>query len=161
MSTRLHTALTAVIDAQVENDHQAALLFNTTPEVDSALERVCALRAHGVPQHVIGQLIDDLVAVYRSNERERRHERTAAGNIDQSLRGATQAITVKGFARSASVLLAGLDKPGAKGVMARRALMRLCAENPAVLAARSLRHEIGASRHDRLMDELGHVRKEA
>lgn len=96
-------ALWPALDAQAQNDRQALLLYNPTPEPDSAVEHAQAL----VSTHP--RAAADLLGVFRqlvaSNQLERDDERQVAGFADQLARQLRRA-ELDGTAAPAAALTA-------------------------------------------------------
>lgn len=94
-----------LIDAQISNGVQAKLIFNDSPEIDSAIEHNLWIAKHStgeVREHALAA-IRDLTSAYTENRAEREHVRSAAQ--------AASGWNVKRAAREVRPLLADLLHP--------------------------------------------------
>lgn len=129
-----------LIDAQLSNAEQARLIFNATPEIDSAIERLVFIVKHstGDVQAMARAAISDLQAAYKENRAERGHVRNAAQ--------AASGWTVRRAARELRPILADLlhpfigDARRQDRLAALYSIFEACPER--VLRSVSLRHEL-------------------
>lgn len=158
MHRDLHAAGTQVIEALALNEQQRRALFDPSPEVDSLAEELVALRAFGVPDHVVRGLVSRVGDVLTLNGLEGACQHDVSGLLDRLCRvqrsGVPAVLTVKGLARTLRADLAIL----AQGDVAREftaAALRVqdvVRQVPADrLRSTSLRNEIGGARHDLLL----------
>ncbi len=85
--------LMPVLDALASNALQGRLLIDPSPEVDSLVEKIAALRRHGVPGETLRDLLRDCQHVIELNHGEAASERTASENADRITRRAEHART--------------------------------------------------------------------
>ncbi len=152
------------MDALSLNDWQALAIYNPSPEVDSALERVDLLASYGVPCDLIEALRDDLWLAVELNGREHQCERQVAGNgekLVRDLRPANGGVSLKprNVARLLrpvlDVLVSEHPDPMAF-VHASRDLREIERQVPReTLLCRSLEGEIGKLKFAKLRDLLG------
>lgn len=151
------------MDAISLGDWQALALYNPSPEVDSALERIDLLASYEVPADLLEALRDDLWLAVELGGRERQCEREIAGNGDQLVRDlrpaeGRQSLKRPALRRMLAPILdaladVDLDDP-------RRDFAGLVAAIEHVIPAgtlrsRSLLHELGEHRKNVLLRLLG------
>lgn len=158
----LRRALHVALDGHALNRRQAVELFNPDPEENSLAERIVALRHHGVPLHIIRRLLADVRQLLDLNDEEDGCHTTLAGQLDDLttvVRDAElndpghQALGVKSIARAVRPALADLGSTDGttyfKAALAIRDVIRVAPRDQ--LTSQSLRHELGAGRHDQLL----------
>jgi hypothetical protein len=151
------------MDGIALNDWQARALYNPTPEVDSALERIEELTAYGVPRDLIDALRNDLWLVIELNGRERQCQRQVAGKGERIARDlrpidGRQSLKRPALRRTLGPILdvlavADLDDPRRDFDGLSDALERIIP--PRTLRSRSLLDELGRRRADILLRLLG------
>lgn len=129
-----------LIDAQISNAVQAKLIYDDSPEIDSAIEHNLWIAKHAtgdVREHALAA-IRDLTSAYTENRAEREHVRSAAQ--------AASGWNVKRAAREVRPLLADLLHPfvgpakRAERLAALHAIFESCPSR--VLRSVSLAHEL-------------------
>lgn len=161
----LRDMLEVTLDGVALNDAQRLACFNPDPEVNSLAERIVALRHHGVPDTVIGDLLQQVGEVLALNGQEGNRARTVAGQLD-GLAAAAQHTACNGLADAPASLkklaeqlrphLAVLRKPyeydGFAYVQASGAARRIIAACPrARLESPTVRKQLGKGPHAQLL----------
>ncbi len=157
------------LDGICHNTDQQRIIFDPSPEVDSLAERIASLRDNNVPDDVIAHLFADLRALVASNRAERVVHRRVSRTGDDLARalGAAPApaggaceLTVTGIKRllggpdgALAVIANPAGRDGRELTAARSVVRRVVDRAPsAVLRGRSLRNQLGARRHDLLLE---------
>jgi hypothetical protein len=160
-----HEVVRPSMDGLALNDWQALALHNpATPEVDSLLEHIEALTAHGVPAEIVEGLRSGVWLVAELNGRERQCQRQVAGNgerLVQELRPAErrQSLNRSELRRRLRPILDVLGDPAADPMAYVRAGRDFAAVEREVpvetLLSRSLAHELGQTGAEILRRLLG------
>lgn len=143
------------LDARAHGDHQDALIYNASVEVDSLGEHIIGLRRHAVPECVVQALLGLARDLLASNAREAGCERALIGGLDglatvthlSERRGLTLTARPGTLKQLAAEVRAAQDDGSIQALIARTPRARL--------TSRSLCHELGRSRGERLMAALG------
>lgn len=166
---QLRAATAIVLEGDALNQAQHRALFDPSPECDSLVERVIALREHGVPSMALRGLLADIRAVIELNAREGGCHRQLAGRLDQLARTfdggrrMQDALTLRGLVRTLggrdgplSKLVAPDQADAAQLVRARETVRQVIASVPPDrLASDRLARELGRRRHRLLMEMVG------
>jgi hypothetical protein len=166
-SEQMRPALEHVLDARLHNLDQEALLFDPSPECDSAIEMAAAMLR---PDANVTALIADQLAVLRrllmSNRAEGGCETSAAGLLDRvtaelHASGPRSAMTIKTAAAQLRPHLKVADRARREVVDSSCYFRACCAIGDVVrdlpdhmLRGPGLRGELGAGRHDVLLGLL-------
>lgn len=167
---RLRAATHVAIEGHAVNRTEALRLYNPDPEINSLGERIIALRRHGVPPAVVGELIRDVREIIALNDREGGCHTQLAGDLEQlyraaagEARGVAAAITVRGIVNALREPLATLVSPaGHSAAVVTRARARVTdvvATTPRErLLSPSVAHELGGRRYRLLTNLAGGAR---
>lgn len=158
-------ALASVLEGRALNREQTRALYNPDPAANSLVEHLLDLRRHGVPVTVIRRLIDQVAHVLRLNAAEGSCENTVAGQLDEiahALHDAEcndelhQSLSIKTTARVLRSPLARLDVAESITYFTACSAIKDAMRHttPEQLRSKTLRHELGAGPHDRLLDFL-------
>lgn len=155
LEAAMHTALEGVALTQA----QQRVLFNPSPEGDSLAERVAGLQRHGVPRHVVRGLLADISTVLELNALQAGYQTALAGELDRLASAARlgDGLTVRGLVRVLRAPLSTLLTPetatAAELVEARRVVKEVirCVPRERICSP-TLAHELGAHRHQKLLE---------
>jgi hypothetical protein len=166
-SQMLKRPLDQLVDAQFENDRQAMLVFNPSPERDSIIEHLAAMVRDGADTATVKADLDRLVSeLYASNQLERGHVHSSTGQIDLLHRtlhndGQRTSLPVKAAARMLRPHLRVIGRAKTELVPAGEFFPASCAIKVVIgllpsetLRGKFLRHELGAGPHDVLLSLL-------
>lgn len=170
-SHTIRTALSGTMEAQALGRAEARRLFNPDSEVNSLAERLMALRTFGVPQDCLRSIFADLRAVIDLNTAQCGEEASVAGQLDELAtvlhRAETEAhvscsLGIKSLARALRPALEVIAAPARHAacvnVEAVRVIDRIISDTaPSRLLGPTLRHELGAGKHDLLADLMGAI----
>lgn len=157
----LDTAATRTLDAQALNGRQHRALYDPSAEIDSVAEKILALRRFDVPDHAIRELLLNVRDILAMNASERHAEHDVQGAVDRVRRtpDLIGILTIKTLARELREDLAVLSGTGGDRITAALRLNDTIRRTPRDrLLSQSLRHELGANRHDLLTTLVGQAR---
>lgn len=161
----LRPPLQDALDVIATGNAEARLIYNPSREVDSFAEHlIVELRRHSVPDTVTRKLLGELRAILQLNARQGHHARQAAGALDRVIAAlhdardaqARDKLTIRGLVRALRDPLTTLtDGDATQRLHAQRDVRRIAARVPAErLRSESLRHNLGARRHDLLLSVI-------
>lgn len=168
-SHAIRVALGGTLEARAIGEAEARRLFNPDREVNSLAERLIALRDHGVPRDDLRAIFTDLKAIIALNAKQCGHEADVAGQLDELAAALHHAETeahvdrALGIKAIANTLRPALDvianpaaHPAAAYVRSVRDVDRIIASTTRTrLLSASVRHELGAGKHDLLAELIG------
>lgn len=163
-ASMLSPALTHVMDARLHNLDQEVLVFDPSPDVDSAMEHAAALLScpdRDRPRHV-GELLRLLRQIVESNRCEGGHELSAAGIIDPLVKtlhtsGRRSSLTAKdGAARLRAPLQVIANRPDGIAFFHQACRIKdvVAVMDDHVIRGAGMRKALGPNRHDLLLSLL-------